>query len=515
VDNGPAAAEPSAPAGARLSAEATTLAGRAVRGTFWVMLTFGVLKSLGFLTNLVLARLLAPADFGLVAFAMIAIRALALLRDLGVPEALVYDKQDIRQVGGTALTINVAMAFGLAAVIVVTAPYLAQIGGHDEIATIVMVLAVGLVAEAAGSVQRAWFDRELAFRRAFLPGTVPVAVSALVSIGLAFNGFGAWSLVFGYLARTVSSTLVLWLFSGIRPWPAFDWPIARRLLSYGQHVSYNSLMGFVNSNLDYFIIGAVLGATQLGTYTLALTLAVLPSTMVSENVATSTFPAYTRLRDDMGSLRRMFLDTSNLVTFITLLLAIGMFICTPTWVPFLLGEKWLPAVGVLLILIPFGVARALSYNFNPLYKAVGRPDLVWKLRLIRLLLTGPVLALAVRGGIEGVALGQVGLQLVFVGLNAVRLTGAIGVPFSQYLHELRGPGAGAAAALTATALLQATTVGLELGRSPAGALLLCAVVTTIYLVVSAAMDRRLLVLSQAALAGLLVRRRGSQAPATG
>jgi O-antigen/teichoic acid export membrane protein len=474
------------------------------------MLTVGVLRSLGFLTNLVLARLLDPSDFGLVAFSMIAIRGLALLRDLGVPDALVYDKQDIRQVGGTALTINVVMALGLAAVVVVAAPYLAQIGGHDEISSILIVLSVGLVAEAAGSVQRAWFTRELAFRRAFIPGTVPVAVSSLVSISLALNGYGAWSLVFGYLARTVAGTLVLWICSDLRPWPAFDREIARRLLSYGQHISFNSVLGFINSNLDYFMVGAALGARELGIYTMAFTLAVLPSTAISENVATSTFPAYARIRDNPAALRRMFFETSKLVSFVVLLLAIGMYICAPTWMPLLLGEQWLPAVTVLIILLPFGAIRALSFNFNPLYKAIGRPDLVWKLRLVRLLLTVPVLALAVKYGIEGVALGQLGLQVVFVGLNAVRLTDTIGVPLGRYLLELRGPLAALAVALALAALLQVTPAGVELTSTPAGALLVSLAIAALYLIVACAVDRRLISLAQATLAGLLAGRRAGR-----
>jgi O-antigen/teichoic acid export membrane protein len=507
---GRTAAPPGGTAGSGLSAEAATLAGRAVRGTFWVMLTFGLLKSLGLVTNLILARLLAPADFGLVAFAMIAIRALALLRDLGVPEALIYDRQDVRQVGGTALTINVVMAFGLAAVVVIAAPYLAGLGGNDAITNIVIVLAVGLVAEAAGSVQRAWFAREFEFRRALIPGTLPVALSGISSIVLALNGFGAWSLVYGYLARTVSSTFVLWLCSDVRPWPRFDSAVARRLLGYGSHVSYNSVLGFVNSNLDYFIIGAVLGSSALGSYTLAFTLAVLPSAMISENVATSTFPAYTRIRNDMDSLRRMFLDTSKLVTFVVVLLAIGMYLCSPSWVPFLLGEQWRPAIAVLLILIPFAITRALSYTFNPLYKAVGRPDLVWKLRLIRLVLTVPVLGLAVRAGVEGVAIGQGLLQVIFLSLNAVRLTGTIDLPVRRYLQELRGPVLATAASLAVLVPLQMTSLGSDLNRTPAGALFLSAIVATIYVIVAAATDQRLLVLVRTAISGLLAGRRGSQ-----
>lgn len=484
------------------------LPGRAARGTFWLMLSFGVFKVLGFATNFVLARLLDPADFGLVSFAMIVIGALTLLRDLGVPEALVYDRQEVRQVGGTALVINVAMAVALATVLLLGAPYVAQLGGHDEIRTIIGVLAIGLVVEAGGAVQRAWFMREMAFRRGFLPGIVPVGLGSLVSICLALLGFGAWSLVWGYFARTSSSTVVLWLASPIRPWPAFHFETARRLLGYGWHVSLNSVLGFMSSNLDYFIIGTALGAHDLGIYTMAFTLAVLPSTAISENVSITTFPAYSRLRERRADLHRMFLDTSALTTAAVLAMGLAMYLCAPTWVPLVLGEKWRPAVGALSILIGFGVLRALSYTFSPLYKAVGKPDLVWKVRLIRLAISIPIFTLAVRGGIEAVAAAQLLTAAIFVLLNAVRLTAAIDFSLSRYCWHISRPLAATGGAALLVVVLSSTPYGPLLVETPLGSLLLAALALAVYSGLMLVLEPRLAVLTRGLVGSVLERRRG-------
>lgn len=404
-----------------------SVARRAAGGAIWVMLAFAAGKALGFLTNIVLARLLTPGDFGLVSFAMILIGAFTLLQDLGVGAALVYNRDDVKKVAGTALTINLATALVLFAITVAGSVLMARLSGAAITETIVVVLAFGLIVTAAGSVQGAVLMKELAFRRKFLPDVVPLLVAGLVAVGMALLGFGVWSLVASYLAKSVTTTLLLWVLAPYRPRPGFSLPVARELLRYGRHISLSSVIGFGVMNVDYFLVGHMLGSRALGIYTLAFMVGTLPSTLVGQQIATATFPALSGLRHKPQELARLFGDAFAISGALATALASGIFVVIPVLVGPVLGPKWFAIITPLRILTIFGVLRALEYAFSPLYRAIGRPQIMWWLSLLRLIILAPALLLVVRSGINGVAVMQGAVGLPFIGLHLAVVAHLLGL----------------------------------------------------------------------------------------
>ncbi|HEY8598837.1 MAG TPA: lipopolysaccharide biosynthesis protein [Thermomicrobiales bacterium] len=409
------------------SPEADTLARRMAGGAAWTLLAFAAGKFLGFGTNIALARLLDPADFGVVSFAMVLIGAFLLLQDLGVGAAIVYTKADIGKIGGTALTINLATASALFVATALISGAISAFSDADELAAIVTVLALGLVATAAGSVQAALLTKELAFRRKFLPDVLPLLLSGIVSIALALLGYGVWSLVWGYLTKSVSATFALWLIAPARPRPQFDRQIASDLLRYGRHISLSSVIGFAVQNIDYFIVGHRLGTAALGLYTLAFTVASLPSTIVGQQIATATFPAYTRLRSAPVTLTKLFGDTFTITCALAIALGAAICIGMPSLIGPLLGEKWLGIIGPLQILTIFGVVRAIEFTFSPLYRAIGRPEIMWKSSAVRLIIVTPALFWGAGRSIESVAAVQVVVGLIFIPVNGLILARLLGL----------------------------------------------------------------------------------------
>jgi PST family polysaccharide transporter len=355
----------------------TGIVRRTVAGAIWATLAFGAARSLSFGTNLVLARLLAPADFGLVSFALIFITASTLLQDLGMSAAIVYGGRDARTVAGTALTINVAAALGLFVVIVLATPFVAGFQPDPAAAAVLIALSAGPVITALGSVQSALLVRELDYRRKLVPDAVPYLVSGAVSIALAMAGFGVWSLVIGYLVKTSTSTILLWLLSDVRPLPALHWPIAVELLKYGKHIAFQSILGFMTSNLDYLVIGYLLGAHALGLYTMAYMVANVVPTF-SQVAISVMFPALSRLRDDRAALDAMLTDAHRILWAVTLPAAILLFIGAPAFVSVVLGERWAESALPLRILSAAACLHSVVQVYGPASKAAGRPDLLWK-----------------------------------------------------------------------------------------------------------------------------------------
>lgn len=465
---------------------------RAAQGAGWVMLAFGASRALSFATNLFLARLLSPADFGIVSFAMILIGAFTILQDLGVPATLVYSSRDPRELGGTAMTINVAAAAILFAATVLLSPYLAESGGSAQIAAVVVVLALGLLVSALGSVQRALLVKELAFRRKLLPDLVPLIVGGIVSIVMAFMGAGAWSLVGGYLVRSFLGTAILWYLAPWRPQFAFRPNDARELLGYGRHASFNSVIGFIGLNLDYFIVGQVLGPVALGTYTLAFTLASLPDTAFSALISGVLFPAYTRIRHDHERLLRLFEDAFALICGVVIPLGLGLCLAGPAWVVLVFGERWAGVAEPLRLLAIFGILRAIPWGYGSLYKAIGQPRAEWQLNALRLLIVAPLLWIAAPHGLVAVSLVQILVGTLMVLPNAVALAQALKQSY-RWLGRLLAPQVAALLAAGAVVgtwrLLVPAASG---GDSPLLALLLAALASGAYLAVVLALHPRLL-----------------------
>jgi O-antigen/teichoic acid export membrane protein len=401
--------------------DVATLARRAARGSMWILVAFAAARALSFLTSLVLARLLTPSDFGLMSFAVATIGAFMLVQDLGAPAAMIYGERDVRAVGGTALVINVGAALSMLAVLTAMAPFLEGWTGQGGIGPVLTLLAIGLVLASLGSVQSATLVRELAMRRKAVSDIVSMAMSGLVSVTMALTGFGIWSLVGGYLTRTGTSSFVLWLVSPVRLRPEFNWPIARELLTYGRHISFAGILGFVAANLDYLIVGVALGSHDLGIYALAFTIANVPANAVNETLSQVTFSAYARLRDRPGELGPAFLQVLRLVCLSAIPIGLCTWILAPLLPGVLLGPRWQEIVGTLQVLAWYGVLRSIGYAFPPVFKAVGRPDVVWKLNLVRLLILTSLMlgAIHFEYGIVGIAAVHVGVALVFVPIGAL------------------------------------------------------------------------------------------------
>ena len=463
------------------------VARRTAVSAVWAVLAFGASRVLSYGTNVVLARLLAPADFGLVSFALIFINAGTLLQDLGVSAALVFGGRDARTVAGTALTINVVAASALCLVAIAASPFVAMLQADHNTPVVLIALSFGLVVTSLGSVQSAVLMKELDYRRKFIPDALPFATGGLVSVVMALTGFGVWSLVVGNLVRAATSSGLLWMMSSLRPRPAFHWPVAVDLLRYGRHVALSSILGFVSNNVDYFVIGYALGATPLGIYTMAYVIATLvPS--VSGVAVSVMFPALSRVRDDQDALDAIFTDANRILWALSTPLAILIFIGAPAFVHTMLGDRWTAAILPLRILAASAWLQSVTQIFSPASKAVGRPDLLWKFILVRTLTSVPLLLLSVRFGIAGVASCVVLLLLVFVPASAIILSRAIRYSPWRLLKVVAPSMAAAAAMCAVVAVVYAVPDVRAMAESLAGSIALATVLILVYVTVLFRLD---------------------------
>lgn len=463
---------------------------------------FGKLSVLA--TTLVLARLLVPEDFGLVALAAVFITYADSFADLGVAQALVYLPRTADN-ARAALLSAAGSGLLLAGGTFLGAPAIAALFGEPDVVPLVQLLAASLLAGALASVPEALMRRDLEFRRLSAAAVLRSVTTAVVSIWLALAGLEAAALVWGTVAGALVYLVAAWALLPTRP--AIDvWRTSatglRTVLGYGLPAAGGLLLAKLVFDIDYLIVGRVLGAEALGYYTMAFRIPEMVIINVFYVLSSVTFPLYSRAREDIGRLRRGYLGSIRIQTAYGVCASLGVAAVAPVLVPVLMGPNWVPAVAALVPLAVYTAVRSLGAGGNDVYKALGRPWLSVRISLLRLVVLIPTLYLATRWGFSGVAWAQAVAAAAFAVLMQGVALRVIGLRWTQWLRSA-GPGLAA---------------GLATGAAAGGVVLLLpgpdAVVLAVAVVAGAAAAALLLRLTAPSLGGELrgLLRRRTAAP---
>lgn len=430
------------------------LRGSAASGMLWQggSYLFGKLTVL--VTTLFLARLLVPEEFGLVALAVVFIAYADSIADLGVAQALVYLPRSAR-VARAGLISAVVCGLVLAGGAFLGAGPIAALFGEPDVAPLVRLLSLSLLAGAVASVPEALMRRDLQFRRLSAAAVVRSVIVGGVSVVLAVLGYGAAALVWGMVAGTVVYAGVTWALVPDRPdarvWRT-DRTSVRSVLGFGLPAAGGMLLAKLIFDVDYLIVGRELGAEALGFYTMAFRLPELLIINVFFVVSSVTFPLYSRARGDAEKLRRGYLTSVRIQSAYGVCAGLGIAAVAPVLVPVVLGGNWGPAVPVLVPLAVYAALRSLGAGANDVYKALGRPGLSVTISLLRLSILVPALFVATRWGIAGVAWTQAAAAAAFVVLMQGVALRVLGLRWSLLLRAL-APGLSAGFATGAAALL--------------------------------------------------------------
>lgn len=341
------------------------------------MLTYASAKGLSLLSTLVLAHLLLPADFGVVALAGTVVVLLSLIQDLGIANTLILRPDVDRRTQGTVLTLMLITGTGLALLGAVCAPLLATVFREPRLDGIFAVLMINVATAGIWSFHQTLLQRELEFRKRFIANLVTGVLYAMTSIALAVLGAGVWSMVVGQLVATTSGTVVMVAYAApYRVAPRWDRKLAAQTLREGRGFLAQSGLYFVQQNADYLIIGRLLQARQLGFYFAAFRLAEVPVLAIAEPVAAVTFPAFSAMRAKGEDVRPAFLSVLRLTALVTCPIAVLLSATAGPLTEFVLGDRWLAIIPVLSVLGIWATVRPLLSAVAWLLNSVGAAGLV-------------------------------------------------------------------------------------------------------------------------------------------
>lgn len=391
-------------------------------------------------TIALLARLVLPSEFGLVSMAALIVGLLALFRDLGTASALIQRPDLTQRLVSTIFWLNVAIGALIAAGLWLLAPWVAAFFGEPRVEPLLRVMSVTPLISSLGLAHQALLEREMRFERLLRVEMTSVFSAAVVGIGLALAGAGAWSLVGQSLVQTSVSVGGLWIASGLRPSPVFSRDDVRSVARFSLGVTGAMLFNYVARNADYVLIGRFLGAEQLGYYTIAYRIMLYPLRQVTNVASRVMYPVYARLLARDQELARMFLATAGGIALFTMPMTLGIMVISGPLILAALGPTWSPAIPVLTILAPVALIHAVGAPGGSVYQAKGRSGALFAWGAITSVITVIAFGIGLSWGIVGVAAAYLlvtaafaypmfSIPLSFIGLRVADAWQAVSRPF--------------------------------------------------------------------------------------
>ncbi len=399
---------------------------KVVRGGAWIFGLRAIDAALGFLRIIVLARLLAPRDFGLFGVALLALSILESFSKTGFDTAIIQRKDDVKGYLDTVWTVQIIRGFILGGILFFGAPLVADFFKEPAALLLVRILAFSELLKPCANIGVIYFKKELQFNKVFVYSLAGTLVSLAVVIPTAFILRSVWALVLGLFAGQATTVVVSYFIHPYRPRIVLDVKRCKELFSFGKWITVSWMILFLVVHGDDIFVGRLLGAAALGFYQMAYRISNISATEIAHVISQVTFPAYAKFQEDIQRLKESYLRILDITLFLTVSMAAAIFVLIPDFTRLLLGEKWMPMVPTARILVFYGLLRAIAASTGPVFVALGRPkvETAWQgVRLLVLVLL--IYPLTISFGLEGTALAVFFSMLIsWIGfsVSAVKIT---------------------------------------------------------------------------------------------
>lgn len=386
-----------------LKPNADKLGRRVVTGAFWTFGAMIIRVVLTIFSTAVLARLLTPEDFGLIAMSSLITELAALLGNIGVNYVIIQKAHLKRSDLDTSFWITLILDGGLCMLVIALSFFADDFFHSPRIREILWGSSFLFILGGLSSIHTSLLNRQLMFREdAFIQLNMLMGRIA-VSIGLAQLGWGVWSLVIGSIAGQTLATLWAWHIVPFIPRFRFERGFFSQHWRSGGSILGSGILTYLMSNIDYWVIARRFGATELGYYQIAFSLPEELRNRLSGPIVRLLFPAYSRIQDNNHAFQQGVFRSLRVLSTIAMPIGFGMAIVADDLIRVLYGEQWKAVIPLLQILAIGGLIRALTTLLGPIFSAKGRPDLAFKIQMLTTPYMLGAIILGSEWGIVGVA----------------------------------------------------------------------------------------------------------------
>lgn len=409
---------------------------KTIKGLTWNAVNNFITRGISFLLGILLARLLSPGDYGLIAMISVFIAILSVFIDSGMTNALIR-KQDRSEADlATVFYFNLAVSCLIYVVMFVSAPFIADFYRMPQLVLLTRILTIGIVIGAFGGIQGAVMSINLDFKTPAKISIVSTLLSGIIGILFAFMGYGVWALVIQSLVATTIGTLGKIYFVRWRPSESFSKQSFKELFGFSSKLLASWLIGSIYENMYTMVIGKFFSAVQLGLYARAQSMAQFPSSNATGVLQSVTYPVLAKMQDDNDRLAHNYRRMLRLSAYIIFPMMIGLSSVSASFIHFVLTDKWVEAVPYLqIICFAFMWYPIHAINLN-LLQVKGRSDLFLRLEIIKRIMGVIMLCVTIPLGLMAMCYGCVLMSVISLVINAYYTGKLIHVGFIKQMGDL-------------------------------------------------------------------------------
>lgn len=395
-----------------------TLKQKSINGMFWTVGERLSVQAVQLLVQIVLARLLEPAQFGLIGMLIIFTAVAQSIMDSGFGSALIQKKDADQTDASSIFFFNLILGVILALVLSLTAPLIAKFYLQPALTSITRVLSLTLIINAFSLVQKSLLAKKMDFKTQMKISLLAVIISGVIGIVMAKRGFGVWSLVAQMVSKSLFQSIFLWLFNEWRPSAIFSISSLKSMFSFGSKLLVSGLIDTIFNNIYQTFIGKVYSPTDLGFFSKAKSIETAAVQATGSSLGQVLFPSLVHFQDDVINLKKAYRKTIKLSLFLHFPLMIGLWAIAEPLFRLLLTDKWAPSIPYFQILCIVGMLYPLHVLNLNILKVKGRSDLFLRLEIVKRALVVLTIFTTYRWGIIAILYGQIATSLIGYFLNS-------------------------------------------------------------------------------------------------
>ncbi len=355
---------------------------KAVKGVGWMALSQITQMVLQFVIIAILAHLLTPSDFGLIAMIVVFTNFASLFSNLGLTYAIIQKKDASALLLSSTFWVNLGVGLLLTVAFAAFSPLIAAFYEQSALIPLIAVLSLTFLISSLGGIQSALFAKELNFRILAIINMCSLAAGGLAAIILAFDGFGVWALVWFTLTITIIKTALLCVCSKWRPSLTFSWSEERKIIKYGLNLTGFNFVHYFARNLDNLLIGRFLGSAPLGFYDRAYQLMLFPLTNISAVLGQVAFPSLSIIQHDKKRVREAYIEATRLIAAITFPLATGLLVLARPFILTVFGPQWTTSILLVQVLSVASLIQSVETTVGWIYLSQARTDVMFRIGVL-------------------------------------------------------------------------------------------------------------------------------------
>lgn len=412
-----------------------------VKNSFWKFCESIGVQLIQLIVTLILARLLGPNDYGLMAIVFVAVNFVSLFINASIASYLVYITNIKKSDFFTCLIVNLAVALLLVICLFIAAPYIAEFYAREELTSLLRIMSVIIPFSSISSVYNAYAVKMSLHKKLFFRNIISIPISGIVALTMAYSGFGVWSLIAQQIVYNVllASIIVITIKITIDGTWLFDKHMLKPMFAYGGTTLLTTFIGFISDNINDLLIGKKIDSVNLGYYNRGNTFPGVLANVLNNLASNVFFPAFSSYKDDISDLKAKFRKSITILYYICFPMFLGMSVCSEAFVNAVLTEKWYGAIPVIQLTCIYYCAIPFLQICSQVFLALGKLKIRAVGEIVKMVLTILLLFAVIDYGITAVAFARVVLAVCLVLFTCAISYHYFKYTFVEFLKDILPP----------------------------------------------------------------------------